>query len=149
MIRSSMPILGLTLALAACGGPPATPPVANNAAEAENVAVAAAPPAPKPLASLPEAYQGRWGATPADCQGTGGIGRAVITANGMTFFGVTAKANHIVEVRPDVLKADLAFTNRKGNWSSPTTMTLRDDGKTLVREDTHPSGRFTYQRCAS
>lgn len=146
MTRSALLLpISCALALAACDPAPTTAPVASD--NAANAAAPAKPAGPEKLTAFPTEYQGRWGMTPADCKG--GAGLMTVGATTLSFAaGVKATAKEMVAVRADRLTATLDYTNRKGNWSSPTTMTLQDDGKSLQREDTHPSGMFRYQRCA-
>jgi hypothetical protein len=146
MTRFALLPLGFALALGACDPAPTTAPVANDAA-VNATANAAAPAGPQKLTAFPEEYRGRWGMTPADCKG--GAGLMTVAASTLSFnAGVKATAKDMLAVRPDRLTATLDYTNRKGNWTSPTTMTLQDDGKALLREDARPSGMFRYQRCA-
>lgn len=138
--RSLVPLAALFV-LAACDD---AAPVGNEMAA--NVAAPAASPSPTSLAALPDAFRGRWATSTDQCGG--GSGLMTVNASDMTFQGTRATIDEIVQTRPGRLTATLHYTNRMGKWDSPTTMTLRNDDKTLVRDDTHPTGRFTYERCA-
>ena len=138
--RPSAIALALGMALAGCDGG-ADQPVAAPTPTPTPVA------SPKPLAALPPAVTGRWGALPTDCAGKGGATAMTVAATTLTFSNSKAKVSEIVEIRPMTYTATLDYTNRMGNWSSPTTMTVRDAGTTLQRQDTHPSSMTTYTRC--
>ena len=162
------PLFALAMALCACGG---TGPVAE---EAENAAglpappdvqttdpTGAAPPANAPSApersqgaraqasaSIPAAFHGRWGLTPADCAPGGGSARGVlvISPDAMQFYESRAVPTTNVGSTGDSFSADFAFRGEGMDWSK--FQTLRLQGESLVRTESNPMASFTYAKCS-
>jgi len=170
-------ILATALTLAACsggesldnqsGGSAAVEPTPSNLTDdPQNMVVpleapgnqAAPAPVPLPTASpvaltaIPQGFQGRWGVNAGDCDPSTGAdkGKLTITGNTLSFFESRGQAGTIRQVRPDQIAFDLPMSGEGMTWSEPTTLTLLDDGKTLVREakgSPDRAGAFRYSRC--
>jgi hypothetical protein len=159
-------ILAVTLALAACGTPEAP---ANNDGAATDVpnmsepADAPAPavgnsaevvplpaPAASPIAAFPAAFQGRWGMVPNDCDpdmADVAKGLMVVSADALKFYESRAKVGKLEQLTPNAIKGTLDYAGEGQTWSKQTTLTLQDDGKTLVREEADPVLTNTYSKC--
>lgn len=117
---------------------------------------AAAPaPSPTPVATtLPPAMQGRWGMVANDCDpamADAAKGLMTITGDALRFYESRARVTAARQLRPNTLELDLAFTGEGQEWNRRSTLTLVDDGRTLVREtpdDPEPPMRsLRYLRC--
>lgn len=152
-----------TLALAACsggeqannqsGGSAAVEPTPNNlTADPQNAVVPIPAPSPSPIAAIPAAFHGRWGMVGADCDPARADNKGLLTIAGsrLSFYESRGQAGTIRQVRPDQIAFDLPMSGEGMTWSEPTTLTLLDDGKTLVREakgSPDRAGAFRYSRC--
>ena len=159
-----MAAAALVGALAACGSSDpvadnaqnsdSLPTIATNTASADgsapeqgttsavgNSAVAAA------STSIPQALRGRWGMTPEDCTSTRGDAKGLLTVtdNELRFYESRAVPADNVQVSPDSISADFAFTGEGMNWTKFQTLQLQD-GK-LVRTESGPMASFTYVPC--
>jgi hypothetical protein len=98
--------------------------------------------------TIPAALHGRWGMAPDDCDSTSGHakGLLVIDAQQLRFFESVARPARNVELSPDSLSADFAFTGEGTTWTRFVTLQLRD--ARLVRTESSPMASFTYVRCS-
>ena len=170
-------ILAAMLSLAACkggesldnqsGGSAAVEPTPSNLNDdPQNMIVpldppgnqAAPAPVPLPTASrvaltaIPQGFQGRWGVNADDCDPSTGAdkGKLTIAGNRLSFFESRGTATRIMRTQPDQIAFDLPMSGEGMTWSEPTTLTLLDGGRTLVREVKSPADRATtdrYSRC--
>ncbi|KQU61723.1 hypothetical protein ASG67_00575 [Sphingomonas sp. Leaf339] len=179
MTMKTQAIFGLALLLAACGssdeagnnsagessggGAAVEQTPANLMEDPTNSVVPLTPPgsSPTPMASatpvaaLPDAYRGRWGMTVADCnpaKADVAKGLMVVAADRLTFYESRATPANIRLDTPARLTTDLNFSGEGQTWTQTATMTLLDDGKTLVREvtkgdDLGMKGAQRYSRC--
>jgi hypothetical protein len=159
------------LTLAGCGG---RDPVADNLNEAGNVtavvnsanATARAatnasqsaaerdnprPPDPTVAAGrggIPQALQGRWGMTPADCTSTRGDAKGLltITRDQLQFYESRAIPKAKVQTGGTSISGDFTFTGEGQDWTRYETLQLQD-GK-LVRTESKPMASYTYARCS-
>lgn len=122
----------------------------NLADDPQNMAVPITPPSPSPVAALPAGFQGRWGMVPNDCDpkmDDAAKGLMTIAGNGLRFYESRATATDIRATAPGKLVAMLSYSGEGQTWRKATTLTLLDEGRTLVREEQDPAGAFRYQRC--
>ena len=107
--------------------------------------------APQP-ATIPEAAQGRWGLTAADCTSTPGDAKGLMTvgATRLTFYESRGTLTAVAERAPDRIDASFDFTGEGMSWTRREILEVQDNGMTLVRrefgEDALP-GPFTYTKC--
>ena len=107
---------------------------------------------PVALTAIPTGFQGRWGVNAGDCDPSTGAdkGKLTITGNRLSFFESRGEAKAIRQTQPTQITFDLPMSGEGMTWSEPTTLTLLDGGKTLVREVKSPADRATtdrYSRC--
>ncbi len=156
-------ILAAALTLAACsggesvdnqsGGSAAVEPTPNNLMDDPQNAVVPIPaPSPSPIAAIPAAFQGRWGMVGADCDPARADNKGLLTIAGdrLSFYESRGQAGNIRQVGPAQIGFDLPMSGEGMTWSEPTTLTLLDDGKTLVRVakgSPDRAGAFRYSRC--
>ena len=170
-------ILTAALTLAACsggesldnqsGGSAAVEPTPTNLTDdPQNMVVPLDPPgnqavqAPVPLptaspvvlTAIPEGFQGRWGVNAGDCDPSTGAdkGKLTIAGNRLSFFESRGEAKAIRRTQPTQISFDLPMSGEGMTWSEPTTLTLLDDGRTLLREVKSPADRKAndrYSRC--
>ena len=110
------------------------------------------PPQPSPTATvngMPASFQGRWGMVPNDCVPgrSDAKGLMIVSADGLGFYESRGAIEKVVNSTPGTLTFDLQFTGEGQQWLRRETLTLLDDGKTLVREEQKPAGSFRYSKC--
>jgi len=107
----------------------------------------------KPVATvasaLPDAFVGRWGIGPNDCDpkrdDTKGL--MVVEPTLLRFYEMRAKVGEVVVETPDHVVAHLSWSGEGMTWETKTPLTLDPNGKALVRLD-HETGReIQYDRC--
>jgi hypothetical protein len=102
-----------------------------------------------PVASLPASFQGRWGMVAKDCDPKldyAAKGLMVVGADTLKFYESRGRIERAAASRPGTFQLDLAYTGEGQTWSRRETLTLLDDGRTLVREE-RPAGSFRYTKC--
>ena len=121
-------------AAAAAGENDGAPPVGSAKSE------------PAQPATIPVAFQGRWGMVPADCTSTRGDakGLLVIDAAKLSFYESRATPRRITASTSDRVEGVFAFTGEGQEWTA--NVALARQGGTLIREE--EGRRFTYKRCA-
>ncbi|WP_271299591.1 hypothetical protein [Sphingomonas sp. CV7422] len=156
--------IALALALAACsggetannessGGSAAVEPTPTNLTDdPQNSVVPIPAPSPSAVATIPAGFQGHWGMVVEDCDRASGAdkGALTITGNRLAFFESRGEATGIRQLRSDQIAFDLPLSGEGMTWQEPTTLTLLDAGKTLVREakgGPDRAGSFRYSRC--
>ncbi len=107
---------------------------------------------PSPIAAMPADFQGRWGMVANDCDPKRDDNKGLLTiaGNRLSFYESRGGATAIRQVQPTQVAFDLPMSGEGMTWSEPTTLTLLDGGKTLVREVTGApdrAGSFRYSRC--
>jgi hypothetical protein len=121
----------------------------NNSVVPLTTPTTAAAPSPTPVAGLPEAFHGRWGMVANDCV----PGRAdpkglmIVAADGLGFYESRGSVKQARQLRADTLELDLAFTGEGQEWDRTETLTLADDGRTLIREEQRPAASYRYSKC--
>ncbi|MEH3158631.1 MAG: hypothetical protein PGN08_06600 [Sphingomonas taxi] len=168
-------ILAATLTLAACsgggamenqsGGSAAVEPTPDNLSDdPQNTVVPLEAPgnsqapvplptaSPSPIAALPAGFQGRWGMVPNDCDPARADNKGLLTiaGNRLSFYESRGDAATITRTQPTQVAFTLPMSGEGMTWSEPTTLTLLDGGKTLVREakgSPDRAGAFRYSRC--
>ena len=110
------------------------------------------PPQPNPtpvVNGMPADYQGRWGMTYEDCMPgrADAKGLMIVSADGMGFYESRAAIQKVVGSTPGTLTLDLKFSGEGSEWDRQETLTLLDDGKTLVRQEQKPAGSYRYSKC--
>lgn len=105
-----------------------------------------------PVAAIPATFQGRWGMVPNDCdpKRDDAKGLMTIAGNKLSFYESRGTATGIRQTQPTQITFDLSMSGEGQTWSEPTTLTLLDDGKTLVSETKGPADRAgtnRYSRC--
>ena len=173
MLRFYVPIaiLGSVSALVACSG---QDPVADNATDNaaaptevdvlppdesdttptndlengddEDVNVGEASGAPT---TIPAAFHGRWGLTPADCMANRSDtkGLLVVAADSMRFYEAQAKPDGELRFTPKSVSGSFAFTGEGQNWKKHEVLELQEHK--LVRTESDPMASYTYARCTS
>ena len=107
---------------------------------------------PSPIAAMPADFQGRWGMVANDCDPKRDDNKGLLTiaGNRLSFYESRGSATGIRQTQPTQVAFDLPMSGEGMTWSEPTTLTLLDTGKTLVREVTGApdrAGSFRYSRC--
>ncbi len=107
---------------------------------------------PSPIVAIPANFAGRWGMVANDCdpKRADNKGLLTITGNRLAFYESRGEATKLRRTQPTQIAFDLPMSGEGMTWSEPTTLTLLDDGKTLVREVTGSpdrAGSFRYSRC--
>ena len=107
---------------------------------------------PAPIAAIPAGFQGRWGMGVADCDPKRDDAKGLMTIAGsrLSFYESRGAATNIRQTQPTQIAFDLPMSGEGQTWSEPTTLTLLDDGKTLVSETRGPADRAgtnRYSRC--
>lgn len=105
-----------------------------------------------PVAAIPAAFAGRWGMVANDCDPNRADNKGLLTivGNRLSFYESRGEAKTLRQTEPTRITFDLPMSGEGMTWSEPTTLTLLDDGKTLVREVTGSpdrAGSFRYSRC--
>jgi hypothetical protein len=124
------------LAPSPAGGPPQN-----------RTAPAAAAPAPPPAVTIPAAFQGRWGLTPADCTTALGDAKGLLVINEgeLRFYESRAVPTSNVQADGDSLSGDFHFTGEGQSWTKYEA--LKVDKQKLTRTETNPTASFTYAKC--
>ena len=128
---------------------------ANLQDDPNNSVVPLSPPTPaptpsaSPVASLPSDFQGRWGMVDNDCipGRADAKGLMIVAADGLGFYESRGRIQKAQAIRSNTLQLDLAFTGEGQEWNRTETLTLLDDGKTLVRDEQKPAASYRYSRC--
>jgi predicted small lipoprotein YifL len=162
MRRLRLPVFALAtiLAIAACGKRDPVAPEANAAAALPTVnkptpdPTGGPPPnaAPQqqplsPGAAIPQALQGRWALTPADCTTTRGDakGLLIIGSNELRFYESRAVPAAEIQTDLDSISGKFDFTGEGQSWTKYQSFKL--DDRKLVRTERNPTASFTYARC--
>ena len=150
-------LLVLPLALAACGAPAdegTAPDPADTPIPVEpdgGIGDGAGPPAAAANSDAihPE-MRGRWGLTPGDCTTDDAEGLLTVAPERLTFYESVGELGSIGTRTESSLRATYGFTGEGMTWTRDISLTLEDDGRTLVRRE-HGSeaspGAFIYTRC--
>jgi len=101
---------------------------------------------------VPAGFQGRWAMVPNDCDRSRADTKGLLTivGNRLSFYESRGDARGIRQTQPRQIAFDLPMSGEGMTWSEPTTLTLLDDGRTLVREakgSPDRAGAFRYSRC--
>jgi hypothetical protein len=156
-----LPVIFAIAALAACNRPD---PVAENANNVEALPTVnepapnatGAPPAnaveadgavAAPAGRIPASVQGRWGLTPGDCTSTRGDakGLLIVEPDRLRFYESRAVPSPGIQVGPDSVSGNFAFTGEGQEWTK--YQTLERQGDKLVRTQRDPLATFTYVHC--
>lgn len=99
--------------------------------------------------SIPAAFQGRWGLTPADCVASRSDtkGLLVVAADSMRFYEAQAKPTGELRLTSKSVSGSFAFTGEGEKWTKHQVLELKDHK--LVRTDSDPMASYTYARCTS
>ena len=152
MRKTLLPAAFAVLALAACGKSNTDEPDAAATPGVETPAPPAASDTAAPIAAIPAALQGRWGMVPADCTSTRGDAKGLLTIDGKTlqFYESVGTLGQVKEHSDTHLRAAFAFTGEGMSWTREEMLDVKDNGKTLVRqeygEDAQP-GPLQYSKC--
>jgi hypothetical protein len=152
MRKTLLPAAFAVLALAACGKSNTDEPDAAATPGVETPAPPAASDTAAPIAAIPAALQGRWGMVPADCTSTRGDAKGLLTIDGKTlqFYESVGTLGQVKEHSDTHLRAVFAFTGEGMSWTREEMLDVKDNGKTLVRqeygEDAQP-GPLQYSKC--
>ena len=140
---SFLPLSALAFALAACGSQSSAPPAEQPTAT----------PTPAPLPTeIPAAFQGRWGLTEKDCTSGKGDAKGLLTVEptSLNFYESTGKLDQITEAEEGRVRGNFSFKGEGMEWKRDEILTLRKDGKVLVRrefgDDASPEP-FDYTKC--
>ena len=99
--------------------------------------------------SIPAAFHGRWGMTPADCMPnrSDNKGLLVVSADGIHFYEALAKPTGDLRLTPNSVSGSFAFTGEGETWRKHEVLELQDHK--LVRTESDPMASYTYARCTS
>jgi hypothetical protein len=102
---------------------------------------------PEPAATIPEALQGRWGLTPADCTSTRGDAKGLltITAGELRFYESRAIPTADVHGDATSISGSFDFTGEGQSWTRFQALDLQK--QKLVRTESNPPASFTYAKC--
>jgi hypothetical protein len=101
---------------------------------------------------IPQAMQGRWGLVAADCTSTKGDAEGLleIDANALRFYESRGTLGEVDQRSDDTITAEFAFEGEGQTWSRDMTLSVKDDGKTLIRRESGEGaadGPLEYTRC--
>mgnify|MGYP000156125481 CR=1 FL=1 len=104
-------------------------------------------PADAAAATIPAAFQGRWGLTPADCTSSRGDAKGLLIISGdeMRFYESVARPAGPLKVTDDSVNGTFAFTGEGMSWTRHQALRLQDSK--LVRTESTPMASFAYARC--
>ena len=99
--------------------------------------------------SIPAAFHGRWGLTPADCvtSRSDTKGLLIVAADGMRFYEAQAKPQGDLRFTPTSVSGSFAFTGEGQNWKKHEVLEIQDHK--LVRTESAPMASYTYAPCTS
>ena len=165
MLRAIFPIVTIVsvTTLVACNGQDPVAPEANKIASSEvdvlppdesaatptnDLAEGVDEPVASTTTTIPAAFQGRWGLTPADCTSTRGDAKGLLTvaADRLTFYEARAVPSGDLEQTKDSISGDFAFTGEGETWKRHQVLEIQN--QKLVRTESNPMASYTYARCA-
>lgn len=125
--------------------PTASAADANDAAAEPADAADANASAPAPV--IPASLHGRWGMTPADCTTTMGDDKGLLTIgpNSLKFYESRAVPGTSIETGPNSISGNFDFAGEGERWTD--YLSLKLNGKVLVRTDRDPPASTNYARC--
>ncbi|MEP7349408.1 MAG: hypothetical protein ABI668_05585 [Sphingorhabdus sp.] len=142
-------IMLLCVHLSACG--PAEQSSDSNAETHVAVDAAAAADAPLEITvtQFPNAYFGRWGMTPGDCEPGASDVKGLISVQGslVKFYESTAVMRNGKRETMTSVSADFDVEGEGEKWQTHTRYRLADDRKQLIRQDVGTPGEYVYTRC--
>jgi hypothetical protein len=160
VIRIPFISFALVLAVAACGsrdpvddhvrhtaGLPDVKRAGSSASGEPHADTQPAKPLPAPTVHIPAGLQGRWGLTPVDCTTSLGDAKGLLVINGneLRFYESRAVPIDGVQVDPDSISGNFAFTGEGQSWTRYEA--LKVDKQRLTRTETNPSASFSYAKC--
>lgn len=103
---------------------------------------------------IPVALRGRWGLVAADCTSRHGDAKGLleISDTSLTFYESRAMLRDFIQWSPTGIRAEFDFSGEGMNWEREMSLTLKDEGRTLIRRDygeDAPATPLTYRRCAA
>ena len=109
---------------------------------------ASASPGDDTAAAIPPRFRGRWGLVSADCDPRRDDNKGLMTvaARQLRFYESRAVPAKIERAGPDALAVTLAFSGEGQTWSEIARLTLRQNGRVLVRTGAE-GGPLRYTRC--
>lgn len=122
-------------------------------APAELHANADAPDSASPAAmnrgEIPPAIRGRWGMVKADCTSLHGDAKGLleISKTTLNFYESRGTLATMSEWEPTRIRARFAFEGEGMSWQRDTTLSVQDDGQTLIRQDIGEDMHYRYSRC--
>lgn len=99
-------------------------------------------------AAIPPRFRGRWGLVPADCDPRRDDNKGLMTVNArqLRFYESRAVPAKVDRAGPDALAVTLAFNGEGQTWTETARLTLRQNGRVLVRTGAE-GGPLRYTRC--
>ena len=165
MLRAIFPIMTIAsvATLVACSGRDVVAPEANNISSSEvdvlppdesattpsnDLANGVDEPVAETTNTIPAAFVGRWGLTPADCTSTRGDNKGLLTvaADRLSFYEARAVPAGSLKRTKDSVSGDFNFTGEGETWKRYQVLELQDSK--LVRTESGPMASDTYARCA-
>ena len=165
MLRAIFPIFTIAsvATLVACSGQDPVAPEANNISSSEvdvlppdesdatpskDLANGGDEPVAQTTGTIPAAFPGRWGLTPADCTSTRGDNKGLLTiaADKLTFYEARAVPSGDLEQTKTSVSGDFSFTGEGETWKRHQVLEIRDSK--LTRTESSPMASYTYARCA-
>ena len=165
MLRAIFPIFTIAsvATLVACSGQDPVAPEANNISSSEvdvlppdesdatpsnDLANGVDEPVAQTTGTIPTAFHGRWGLTPADCTSTRGDNKGLLTiaADKLTFYEARAVPSGDLEQTKTSVSGDFSFTGEGQTWKRHQVLEIRDSK--LTRTESSPMASYTYARCA-
>lgn len=115
----------------------------------QNRAVPIAVPSARPAGAIPASFRGRWALTAADCDPSraDNKGLMVVEPTLLRFYESRAAVVRATETGGDRLTLRLSFSGEGQQWTADQTLTLLDEGRTLVRDEPSPPTSLRYARC--
>jgi len=164
MLRAIFPIVTIVsvATLVACSGQDPVAPEANNIASSEidvlppdesaatptnDLADGVDEPVAPTTNTIPAAFQGRWGLTPADCTSTSGDNKGLLTvaADKLTFYEARAVPTGGLEQTKTSVSGTFSFMGEGQTWKRHQVLEVRDSK--LTRTESNPMASYTYARC--
>lgn len=124
-------------------------PDENLLQDPQNHAVPIDAPATENVANIPQAFQGRWGMVANDCDPArdDAKGLMVVEPNMLRFYESRATLVSAEAKGAEALNVRLSVSGEGQQWTADQTLTLLDDGRTLVRTEGKAGATQRYERC--
>jgi hypothetical protein len=115
----------------------------------QNTVVPITTPSPHAANALPASFTGKWALVEGDCDPSRGDNKGLMTVEPakVSFYESRGTIASLQQVGPTQIDLRLSMNGEGQVWSSDETLTLVDEGRTLVRDTKSPTSSERYQRC--